>query len=152
MIDAIKRLILADLPSLDPMLKAILSIIIVLVAGFFVIAMWRDPIRASQLDPQIEKKLEISVKSFFEQGDFGPSKAPIIFGKAKDIVRRFKGEKDVFTKVENEIEKMKKNDNNWTFANDLTAAKALVNALGLDTDTEADNRIFLQMPFPTLAN
>jgi hypothetical protein len=92
------------------------------------------------------------VDSFFKNsGEFPPDPA-IVFGNSKDLVRKLKTNKNAFIEVDTEIEARKVKDNNWKFANELSAGKALVNALGLDADTPRENQIFLQMPLaePTL--
>jgi len=148
--EAIKKLILIDLPSLDFYPKIAVSLVLVSLSLFLLVSIWRDPSRASSIDPAADNRLKEGVRSFFQnRGEFAPD-TTVVFGDAKDIVRRMKDEKDVFGKVDLEIEDRKRRDNNWKFANELSSAKALVNALGLDYDTPKENRIFLQMPLPNL--
>jgi hypothetical protein len=148
MYEAVKKLLLVDLPSLDFYPKLALSLVLMSVSLFLLVSMWRDPARASSIDPAAEARLQEGVWAFFaSMGQFSPD-VPVVYGNAKDIVRRLKTEKDVFEKVGLEIEDRKRRDNNWKFANELSAARALVNALGLDYDTPKENQIFLQMPLP----
>lgn len=148
MYEAIKKIILIDLPSLDFYPKVAISLVLISLSLFLLVSIWRDPSRVSSIDPTAENRLREGVRSFFRsQGQFAPD-IPVVFGDAKDIVRRMKDEKDVFGKVDLEIEDRKRRDNNWKFANELSSAKALVNALGLDYDTPKENRAFLQMPLP----
>ena len=148
MYEAVKKIILVDLPTLDTILKVPLTLVIVALTGFFVIALWRDPTRVSELDPETATRLKQGTISFFQNsGDFAPVPA-IVFGNAKDIVRQMKTTSNVFSNIDAEIEARKRRDNNWKFANELSAGKALVNALGLDFDTKRENHIFLQMPLP----
>jgi hypothetical protein len=152
MYEAIKKILLVDLPSLDFYPKLALSLVLMSVSLFLLVSMWRDPARASSIDPASESRLKEGVTSFFaNKGQFAPD-TPVVFGNAKDIVRRLKTEKDVFERVGLEIEDRKRRDNNWKFANELSTAKALVNALGLDYDTPKENQIFLQMPLPTVVD
>lgn len=148
MYEAIKKILLVDLPSLDFYPKLALSLVLMSFSLFLLVSMWRDPARASSIDPAAEARLKIGVTVFFANMGSNSPTVPVVFGDAKDIVRRFKTEKDVFEKVGLEIEDRKRRDNNWKFANELSAAKALVNALGLDYDTTKENQIFLQMPLP----
>ncbi|TFW29452.1 hypothetical protein [Duganella callida] len=148
MYEAIKKILLVDLPSLDFYPKLALSLVLMSISLFLLVSMWRDPARASSIDPATEARLKAGVTAFFaNMGDNSPA-VPVVFGNAKDMVRRFKTEKNVFENVGLEIENRKQRDNNWKFANELSAAKALVNALGLDYDTTKENQIFLQMPLP----
>jgi len=148
MYEVIKKFLLVDLPSLDFYPKLALSLVLMSLSLFLLVSMWRDPARASSIDPAAEARLKEGVQAFFaNMGQFAPD-TPVVYGNAKDIVRRLKTEKDVFEKVSLEIEDRKRRDNNWKFANELSAAKALVNALGLDYDTPKENQIFLQMPLP----
>lgn len=150
MYESLKKIILVDLPSLDPFLKAPITAVLLAVVAFFLIAIWRDPLRASALDPEAEARLERGTRSFFENsGQFAPDPA-IVFGNAKDLIRRLKVDKNAFQATDAEIEARKRADNNWKFANELSAGKALVNALGLDVDTTKENQIFLQMSLPSL--
>jgi hypothetical protein len=150
MYESIKKLVLVDLPLLDFYPKLAISLAVVSLSAFLLVSMWRSPSRASSIDPVTEQRLREGVRSFFaHMGQFAPD-VPIVFGNAKDIVRRMKDEKDVFARVQMEIEARKKADNNWKFANELSAAHALVNALGLNPDTPKENQIFLQMPLPDL--
>ena len=131
-------------------MKVPITIVILSACAFLLLALWRDPLRASVLDPVTAGRLENGTQSFFENsGEFAPDPA-IVFGDAKDIVRRMKTDPNVFQNIDGEIEARKRADNNWKFANELSSAKALVNALGLDIDTPAENKIFLQMPLPSL--
>jgi hypothetical protein len=50
--------------------------------------------------------------------------------------------------VQATIEERKRTDPNWTYANQINAGLALVNALGLAPETADENRIFLLMPLP----
>ncbi len=59
-------------------------------------------------------------------------------------------DKNVFQTIDSEVEARKRADSNWKFANQLSAGKALMSALGLDVDTTKENQIFLQMPLPSL--
>lgn len=150
MLDSIQKLVVYDLPALPFSAKAIVSIIIFSFGALLLLALWRDPSSLASIDPTASNRLERGVVAFFQnRGDF-PASTAIVFGEAKDIVRRMKSEPDVFTRVQMEIENRKKNDNNWTFANILTEAKALVNALGLTPETKRENEIFLQMPLPEI--
>jgi hypothetical protein len=150
MYEAIKKIILVDLPSLDFYPKVAISLVLISLSLFLLVSIWRDPSRVSSIDPAAENRLREGVRSFFRnRGDFAPD-VTVVFGDAKDIVRRMKDEKDVFGKVDLQIEDRKRADNNWKFANELSSAKALVNALGLDYDTPAENRVFLQMPLPDI--
>lgn len=152
MIEAIRKLLLVDLPSLDVYLKVPITVVILALCAFFIVAIWRDPLKASLLNPAEADRLQKGTLSFFQHsGQFAPDPA-IVFGDAKGIVRRMKTDPNVFQNIDSEIEARKRADNNWKFANELSAAKALVNALGLDIDTPNENRIFLQMPLPDIAS
>ncbi|HTK33956.1 MAG TPA: hypothetical protein VL358_01550 [Caulobacteraceae bacterium] len=149
MYEAIKKILLVELPSLDIVLKIPLTFIIIAISIFILVALWRDPLRASALNPAAAARLERGTQAFFDSsGQFAPDRA-VVFGTAKDIVRRMKTDPNVFQNIDVEIEARKRADNNWKFANELSAGKALVNALGLDVDTPTENKIFLQMPLPT---
>jgi hypothetical protein len=103
MYEAIKKIILIDLPSLDPLLKVPITAVLIAITAFLLVAIWRDPLRASALDPQTETRLERGTQSFFQNSQqFAPDPA-IVFGNAKDIVRRMKDYKNVFQAVDGEI-------------------------------------------------
>jgi hypothetical protein len=150
LIDSVRKLLVFDLPALPFAVKIVSSVIVVSFMALLLVAMWRDPSSLASLDPVTYNRLQQGVVSFFRNRGQFPSPAATVFGEAKDIVRRMKSEPDVFTRVQMEIESRKKNDNNWTFANILTEAKALVNALGLTPETKRENELFLQMPLPDL--
>ena len=97
---------------------------------------------------KIENDLRTGLISFFRnQDEFAPRPSRVM-GEAKSIVRNLQVDPNTFNNIQMEIERRKKNDNNWTFANILTDALALVNSLGLDNTTETHNEIFLKMPLP----
>jgi hypothetical protein len=73
-----------------------------------------------------------------------------IIGEAKTISKRFLTEQNVTTSVNAEIEKRKKNDPNWLFANRLSDAMALISYLGLAEDTKLQDRIFADMDIPEI--
>lgn len=99
MYEALKKFLLIDLPSLDFYPKLALSLVLMSASLFLLVSMWRDPARASSIDPAAEARLREGVRSFFvSMGEFGPD-TPVVLGNAKDIVRRLKTEKDVFEKV-----------------------------------------------------
>src|SRR5579864_8203637 len=104
MYEAIKKIILVDLPSLDFYSKIAISLVLTSISLFLLVSVWRDPTRASSLNPAAENRLREGVRSFFRNsGEFAPD-VPVVFGDAKDIVRRMKDEKDVFGKIDLEIE------------------------------------------------
>jgi hypothetical protein len=147
-IETIRRILFIDLPSLPIWAKSGVSVIIITCGVLVLLFLWKNPSTVASLDPTTSQRLEQGVVAFFRnEGEIAASKA-IVFGEAKAIVRRMKNEPDVFAKIQMEIESRKKNDNNWMFANQLNEASALVNALGLTTETSKENQIFLQMPLP----
>lgn len=149
MYESIKKILFVDLPSLDFYPKLGVSLVIASITFFLLVSLWRSPIKISSLDPAAENRLREGVIAFFSHYEkINLDKVPVVYGNAKDIVRRMKTEKDVFIAVEMEIERRKNNDNNWKFANELSEGKALVNALGLNYDTPIENQIFLQLPLP----
>jgi hypothetical protein len=149
MYETAKRILLIDLPSLDTFLKIPITVVALAILSFLLVALWRDPLRASVLDSAAAARLEKGTQAFFDGYQGVAVAAPaIVFGAAKDIVRRMSSDKDVFQHVDTEIEVMKKTDANWTYANQKAAGKALVNSLGLEPETTTDNKIFLQMALP----
>ncbi len=146
--DAIRELLLVDLPASPLWGKAGVSLVVVTLSILFLLTLWRTPSSLPSLDPVTATRIQQGLTAFFDnEGEFAPARA-IVFGEAKGIVRRMKNEPDIFAKVQMEIEARKRNDNNWTFANQLNEALALVNALGLTPETPRENAIFLQMPLP----
>jgi hypothetical protein len=149
MYESIKKIILVDFPSLDFYPKLGVSLVVVSISFLLLVSLWRSPTKISSLDPAAEARLKEGVIAFFSHyEEISLDKIPVVYGNAKDIVRRMKLEKDVFVSVQMEIEQRKNNDNNWKFANELSEGKALVNALGLNYDTPTENQIFLQLPLP----
>lgn len=98
-----------------------------------------------------EQDIRLGIASFFKNEDWLSTTPSIVMGEAKNIVRKLKTDPNTFLNIEQEIERRKKEDNNWTFANQLTSAMALVNYLGLDTETKVKNEIFLNMPLPEVS-
>lgn len=150
-LDAFRKILAIDLPNLPAWAKGGVSIVLLTLTVLLLLALWRSPTTLAALDPATAHRLERGIDAFFEnQGEFASSRA-VVFGEAKAIVRRMKAEPDVFPKVQMDIEARKRNDNNWTFANQLNEALALVNALGLAPDTPHENSIFLQLPLPIIS-
>src|SRR6202035_4060196 len=95
-------------------------------------------------------RLTAGIREFFRNmGEFSPASS-LIYGSAKSIVREMKSDPHIFENTQEKIEQRKTSDPNWTFANQLNAGLALVNALGLSPETEADNEVFLLLPMPRL--
>jgi len=100
---------------------------------------------------EIERKLLVGIQNFYTaQGPVTASPPSKVFGNAKAIVRRLTTEENVFQDVNDEIERLKREDANWANANLLDAALAQVNALGLYKNTIEENEIFLRLPIPKL--
>jgi hypothetical protein len=97
-----------------------------------------------------EQRLSQGIKNYFEGQDWTSPEPGQVIGIAKRIVGRFGVESDVFGSVQAEIEKRKKEDANWTYANGIQSGLALVQALGLSPETKERNRIFLQMVIPAI--
>jgi|ERR1043165_681388 hypothetical protein len=139
-------------------LWGILIAIAGLTSGSFLLGNYFASIKASKSDSvnvetqgKIEEDIRLGVTSFFQNQDWLSTAPSIVMGEAKGIVRKFKTDRNTFVNVEREIERRKKEDNNWTFANQETQALALVNYLGLDLDTKIKNEIFLNMPLPEVS-
>ena len=110
----------------------------------------RTVIEAKDRD-KIENDIRLGVLSYFNNQNWLSPEPATVMGEAKNIVRQLKTDPNTFNNVQQEIERRKKEDNNWTFANMLTSALALVNYLGLDKESDVKNQIFLDMPLPDVA-
>jgi hypothetical protein len=98
-----------------------------------------------------EQRLATGIRNYFEgQEWFSPEPGQVI-GLAKGIVERFGSESDVVGSVQAQIERRKKEDPNWTYANRIQSALALVQALGLSARTKEKNRVFLDMVVPAIS-
>lgn len=76
MYESIKKFLLIDLPSLDFYPKLALSLVLMSVSLFVLVSMWRDPARASSIDPAAEARFKEGVRSFFtSMGQFAPDTA-----------------------------------------------------------------------------
>jgi hypothetical protein len=104
----------------------------------------------SLADAQVEQALERGIRNYFDSEDWTGPEPSVVMGLAKGIADRFSSEQGVFQSVEAEIERHKREDNNWTFANRLQSALALVHALGLSPSTEQRNRVFRDMVLPAI--
>ncbi len=138
-------------------LWAILLALSVLISGTFALGKYtssfqiqNQPISAESRSIT-EQNIRNGVTSFFENQDWLSSTPSIVMGEAKGIVRELSTDQNTFSNIDQEIAKRKKEDANWTFANQLTEALALVNYLGLDKDTKIKNQIFLDMPLPIVS-
>lgn len=148
MVEQIKEFFLVGLPQIPVWAKSFLTVLVVTAGGFLLVAMWRPPSTVIQLNPLVAENLRLGVIAFMKnRGEFAAAPS-IVFGHAKGIVAKMGTDRDALVRVENEIESRKRNDANWTYANQLNEALALVYALGLTPDTKQQNEVFLQMPLP----
>lgn len=144
----VKKLLLIDIPTLPASLKFGASAVMLVVFVFTLLILWRPASTIRELNPSVSKRLEEGVTNFFlAQWEHGPDPA-YVFGEAKAIVIEFQRNSNKMADVSSEIERRKREDNNWTYANRLAAGQALVSALGLTPETVQENEIFLQLPLP----
>ncbi len=96
--------------------------------------------------PTMEEEMRQSIINFYRDSLGDPV---LVFGLAKDIVRRLGHENNVFESVETKIARLRRK---WIFAArdqiNLEYALALVKGLGLSPATPDRNQIFLQMGMP----
>lgn len=107
---------------------------------------------ATETSPQaIRDQLTRGIRNYFDgMSDIGPDPSQVL-GRARGIAARLAHQDRVFEDVEAEIERRKRDDNNWTYANRLDAALDLVYALGLTPSSSERNRVFLDMDLPAIA-
>lgn len=99
----------------------------------------------------ISSELTRQINNYFEGKDWLAPNPATVMAEARGIVQRFKSEPNTFETIQEEIEERKKNDPNWTFANELKGGLELVNILGLSPNTENKNEIFLTMELPAVS-